>query len=210
MQYRVACVSAIYAKSLRLPANSSISNGLVMNLASNDVERFIMTTLFISHLFWGPLESIAVLIVGVNILGRAFAFGYLLLAILIMTQFHLSKKYATYRHKIALITDQRVNLLSQAFSGVRVMKMSAWEPSFDKRIRSVRQREMTELQHAHRLKAINEGIFFCCNIVITTFVLVIHVTQYNGELSPGSVFSTISLFSLVQFTMGKFFGFGVM
>lgn len=216
MQYRVAAVAAIYAKSLRLRSNvaggdpnSTISTGMVMNLASNDVERFIMWSLFVSYLFWGPLEAIVVLVVGLNILGPAFAAGYVLLALVIPIQFYLSKKFAKYRSKIAALTDRRVNLVSQAVSGVRVMKMSGWETSFEERIAALRRIEMKEIQRAQRLKATNEAIFFVCNVVISTVIFIIH-TSTGGEFSSGVVFSTISLMSLIQFTMGKFFPFAVM
>ena len=203
-------IAAVYNKTLRLPSNGSISNGMAMNLASNDVERFIMASLFISYLVWGPLEAIVVLVIGINILGPAFAFGYVLLALIFPAQFYLSKQFATFRHKIALITDKRVNLLSQAVSGVRVMKMSGWEKSFEQKIGYLRRAEMKQIQRAHRLKAMNEAIFFCCSVVIATFVLVIHVVALDGEITSGKVFTTISLLSLIQFTMGKFFAFGVM
>ena len=90
------------------------------------------------------------------------------------------------------------------------MKISGWELSFEQRIKDIRNDEMRQIQRASRLKAMNEAIFFCCNIVIATFVLVLHVVVLDGDISSGKVFTTISLLSLIQFTMGKFFAFGIM
>uniref|UniRef100_A0A7S2L9K9 ATP-dependent transporter ycf16 n=1 Tax=Leptocylindrus danicus TaxID=163516 RepID=A0A7S2L9K9_9STRA len=208
MQYRTAAVAAIYAKSLRLRSNvaggdpnSTNTAGMVMNLASNDVERFVTTSLTISYLFWGPIEAIGALIVGISILGPVFAVGYaLLFAIILPVQITLSKKFAHFRTKIAALTDKRVSLVSQAISGVRVMKMSGWETSFEERIAALREREMREIQRVQRLKSLNAAIFSASNTVVSAVIFVVYVYT-GGELSTGIVFSTISLMSAVQVNM---------
>jgi len=131
MQYRTSAVAAIYAKSLRLPSiGGSTPSGKIVNLATNDVERFILSCVMISYLFWGPAQAIAVLGIGLKIVGPAFVAGYVLLLVIVALQFFLGKSFAFYRSKIAFITDRRVTLISQAISGARVMKMSGWEMEF--------------------------------------------------------------------------------
>jgi ATP-binding cassette subfamily C (CFTR/MRP) protein 4 len=62
-----------------------------MNLASNDVERFLLAALFISHVFWSPIQSIAILVVGWLSLGQAFGAGFALLIFgYVPFQFYLS------------------------------------------------------------------------------------------------------------------------
>ena len=61
---------------------------------------------------------------------------------------------------MASITDSRVTLVSQAISGVRVMKMSAWEEQFESRISKIRDREIKQIGHAYRFFGINETLFF--------------------------------------------------
>ncbi len=73
-----------------------------MNLVSNDVERFMMTTLFISYIIWAPLQAIAILIIGLNLIGPAFAIGIgLLLFISTPLQFYLSKRFAVLRSRVS-------------------------------------------------------------------------------------------------------------
>jgi ATP-binding cassette subfamily C (CFTR/MRP) protein 4 len=128
MQLRTAVVANVYAKSLRLSSThqeTAASSGKILNLASNDVERFLMASLFINYLFWAPIQSFAILGVGIWLLGPAFAAGFaLLLVVFVPLQFFLSNRFAHYRSKIAALTDRRVNLVSQAVYGTRVMKMS--------------------------------------------------------------------------------------
>jgi ATP-binding cassette subfamily C (CFTR/MRP) protein 4 len=121
MQMRISSVANIYAKSLKLSSTQqdiAASSGRILNLASNDVERFIMAALFTNHLIWAPTQSLAILGVGIWLMGSAFAVGFGLLMLLVVPlQFYLSQRFAYYRSKIAAITDRRVNLVSQAVYG---------------------------------------------------------------------------------------------
>ena len=57
-----------------------------------------------------------------------------------------------FRHQVASITDARVTLVSQAVSGVRIMKMNAWEVEFETRIAALRAEEVAALKAASRFK----------------------------------------------------------
>jgi len=102
MQYRISAVAAIYAKSLRLPSiGSSTQSGKIVNLATNDVERFILSCCMFPFLFWGPAQAIAVLGIGLKIIGPAFVAGYVLLLVIVALQFFLGKSFAFYRSKVS-------------------------------------------------------------------------------------------------------------
>eukprot|EP00536_Pseudo-nitzschia_multiseries_P013764 jgi/Psemu1/245584/estExt_Genewise1.C_6110003 len=214
MQLRVSCVGAIYDKCLKLSSThqeTSASSGKIMNLASNDVERFLLAALFISHLIWAPLQAIGILVVGWAKLGPAFAVGFFLLVFgLIPFQFYLSNRFAVLRSTVAAMTDQRVNFVSQAVQGARVMKMSGYEQRFLDRIMEGRSREVSQISRANRLKAFNEAMFFACNIVVSLVIFLCHVGIFGGTLTPGSVYMVFTLVNILQLEMTKHVSLGVM
>eukprot|EP00934_Nitzschia_sp_Nitz4_P006161 Nitzschia sp. Nitz4//scaffold366_size23882//2073//6107//NITZ4_008438-RA/size23882-processed-gene-0.30-mRNA-1//-1//CDS//3329549299//6151//frame0 len=213
MQLRASCVAAIYAKSLRLSSThheTNSSTGKIMNLASNDVERFLQAALFVNHLFWAPLQAIAILVVGCFILGPAFAAGFgLLVAVFVPFQFRLSRKFAFFRSQVAAITDQRVNFVSQAINGARVMKMSGYEWRFLDRIRDIRTKEVAQIAKANRLKASNETLFFSSNVIISLTIFLTHVFT-GGTLRPRDVFTVFTLINILQLEVTKHVSMGVM
>ena len=213
MQLRISVVATIYEKALRLSSthqDTSASYGRIMNLASNDVERFLLAALFVSHLVWAPLQAIAILVVGWTIMGPAFAAGFAFLVVFVPLQFWLSQRFAVLRSKIASITDRRVNFIGQAVRGVRVMKMSAYEWRFLSRIQDVRKEETVQIARANRLKALNEALFFSTNVVVALAVFLVHVVILDGTLTPGDVFTVFTLINILQLEMTKHVSLGVM
>jgi len=213
MQYRIAAIAAIYAKALRLKSTAGVrsaSTGKVLNIASNDVERFMLATLFISYGFWAPVQSLAILGLGVKLIGASFAAGYgLLVCVFVPLQFYLSKRFATLRSRVASITDRRVTLVSQAVAGVRVMKMNGWEGQFESRIADVRLKEITEIQRANRLKALNEAVFFSTNVIVPIVIFLVHVAM-GGMLTPRNVYTTMVLINVLQIELTKHLSLAVM
>ena len=214
MQLRCSCVAAIYEKTLKLSSThqeTNASSGTIMNLASNDVERFLLAALFISHLIWSPIQSIAILFVGWVQLGPAFAVGFCLLIFgFVPAQFYLSNRFAFLRSKIAGITDQRVQFVSQAVQGARVMKMSGYEDRFLDRISEGRKREVSQIARANTLKALNEAMFFACNIVVSLVIFLVHVGWLGGTLTPGNVYTVFTLVNILQLELTKHVSLGVM
>lgn len=214
MQLRVSCVAAIYDKTLKLSSThqeTQASSGTIMNLASNDVERFLLAALFISHLIWSPLQSLAILVVGWVQLGPAFAVGFCLLIFgFVPFQYYLGHKFAFLRSKIASITDQRVQFVSQAVQGARVMKMSGYEDRFLDRISEGRKKEVAQITRANNLKALNEALFFASNIVVSLVIFFVHVTCFGGTLTPGNVYTVFTLVNILQLELTKHVALGVM
>ena len=213
MQMRISCVSSIYAKSLRLSSthqDTSASTGQIMNLVSNDVDRFLLAALFCSYIFWSPVQSIAILAVGWTSIGPAFAAGFALLVFgFVPLQYYLGTKFAEFRSAIAAKTDQRVSIVSQAVHGARVMKMSGYEYRCLERIQRLRNEEVTQLDKANRLRALNEAMFFLANVVISLVVFFVHLAS-GGYLTPRSVFTVVTLINVLQFEMTKHLSLAVM
>ena len=163
MQYRTGAVAMIYDKSLRL--KSSSVSGRAINLATNDVERFLLASMFCSYLFWAPFLSLGVLGVGWWLIGWAFAVGFMIfVAVIVPIQVYVGKRFAYLRSRIATLTDARVTLVSQAIAGVRVAKMNSYEEKFEREISAIRKQEVNVIQQVNRFRALNEAIFYAASV----------------------------------------------
>lgn len=107
-----------------------------------------------------------------------------------------------FRRQVASITDARATLISQAVSGVRIMKMNAWELEFEKRIAALRAKEVATLTAASRFKALNEAIYYFSSTVVAAIVFAVNVGLGN-ELTPRSVYTTLSLLNILHLSLSK-------
>ena len=191
-------------------SSSSSSAGKIVNIATNDVERLLMATLFGPYLFWSPVQGIGILCVGWWIIGWSFAAGFgILMCFFVPLQMYLSRQFAIMRSKIACITDERVTMVSQAISGVRVMKMSGWEENFGERIAEIRKRECDQIERVNSYRVLNEAIFFVVNVTTSFCIFVIHVMA-GGVLTPKNVFTTMVLINVAQMEITKHFSLAIM
>lgn len=88
MKLRIACCSLIYRKALRLSktALGQTTAGQVVNLLSNDVNRFDVCVLFAHQLWVGPVETIIITYLMYLQVGLAAVIGVLCMLMFIPLQ----------------------------------------------------------------------------------------------------------------------------
>jgi len=205
LQVRLGLVALLYDKSLRLASYSSsmMSAGKLTNLASNDVERFLLASIPSLHLALGPIEAIVILVVGIYTIGPVFAVGHGLFLLMVPLQVYLGRKFVRFRSEVAKITDARVTLVSQAVSGARIMKMNGWELEFQKRIAALRAKETVKLQAASFYKALNDAIYYFSSIVVAVAIFMVQVFLLEEPLTPRNVYTTLTLLNILHLTLTK-------
>lgn len=211
MQIRSSITALVYGKALRLQLSSlsQTSTGQIVNLMTNDIERFQKIGQF-SHFLWlGPLESgVVTWLLYREIEWAAFG-GLALLFLLIPLQAWFSKRFGKLRSATARLTDERVRVTGQALGGARVMKMYGWERPFVATVAAIRKLETKRLNSVSWLRSFNEGLFMVSPILIAYVSFVIFVQGLDGHLTSRIIFTTLSLFNMVQMMMTKFFPLAV-
>ena len=112
----------------------------MIDLVSNDVESLEGET--IKWIFFGFLTLIELLIVPflmVYYIGWQSLMGVLFLYLLLPYFVLLSKGGAVLRLQTAAVSDQRISLMNQVVSGIRAIKMYAWEDEYRQQIKKPRR-----------------------------------------------------------------------
>ncbi|XP_010829865.1 PREDICTED: multidrug resistance-associated protein 4-like [Bison bison bison] len=99
MRLRVAMCHMIYRKALRLssPAMGKTTTGQIVNLLSNDVNRFDQVTTFLHYLWVGPLQAIAVTALLWMEIGISCLAGMMVLIILLLLQSCVGNSFSSLR-----------------------------------------------------------------------------------------------------------------
>ncbi|XP_041115614.1 multidrug resistance-associated protein 4 isoform X1 [Polyodon spathula] len=206
MKIRVAMCHMIFKKALCLSntALGKTTTGQIVNLLSNDVNKFDEVTIFLHFLWIGPLQAAAVTALLWQEIGPSCLAGMTVLVFLMPLQTFFGRLFSKLRSKTAAFTDTRIRTMNEVVSGMRIIKMYAWEKPFAKLVTELRRKEISKIKKSSYLRGMNMASFFVANKIIlfitfTTFVLL------GNPISASKVFVTVSLYSAVRLTVTLFF-----
>lgn len=123
--------------------------------------------------------------------------------ILIPVHGFFSKKYFALEMRKMKYKDERAKLMNEILSGIKILKLYAWEPSFEEQVQKIRQKEIRVLKENAYLLAGMTVVWSCtpllvCTILIKPF-LYVYISFENGKLFHQKVISLLFTFVLKMF-----------
>nr|ASS36021.1 ABCC4 [Samia ricini] len=210
MKFRVACCSLIYRKSLRLSktALGETTVGQVVNLLSNDVNRFDVAIIFLHYLWIGPLATVVVTYLMWLEISWAAVFGVGFMLAFIPLQAYLGKRTSVLRLKTALRTDERVRLMNEILSGIQVIKMYTWEKPFADLVAKARKHEIKQIRATSYIRGVlTSFIMFTTRICL--FCSILAYVLFENVITAKQVFVVTSFYNILRQTMTVFFPQGI-
>ncbi|XP_053240553.1 ATP-binding cassette sub-family C member 4 isoform X3 [Podarcis raffonei] len=206
MKLRVAMCHMIYRKALRLSnaAMTKTTTGQIVNLLSNDVNKFDQVTIFLHFLWAGPLQAIAVTALLWLEIGPSCLAGMAVLIILLPLQSCIGRLFSSLRSRTAAFTDIRIRTMNEVISGMRIIKMYAWEKSFADLVNNMRRKEISKVLKSSYLRGMNLASFFVAS-KITVFMTFMTYVLLGNQISASRVFVAVSLYGAVRLTVTLFF-----
>ncbi|CRL02706.1 CLUMA_CG015844, isoform A [Clunio marinus] len=202
---RSSLISAIYRKALRISnsAKKDTTVGEVVNLMAVDAQRFFELVSYLHVLWSGPMViGIAIWLI-YRILGVAVFAGLAVMILMIPLSGFIAAKLRDLQIVQMKAKDERVKSMNEILNGMKVLKLYAWEPSFEKLILGTRENEMVVLKKA---ALYNAGTYFVWSLApfLVSLASFITFVMMGGVLSPNVAFVAISLFNILRFPMAMF------
>ena len=206
---RIAVTGLVYRKACRLSqaeiADKSI--GHIITLITNDAQRldenFNVTSTFFSTPFMLPL---AFFMLGEEIgyIPTAIAFATMIIAVPL--QLLLGRAVAWLRVKTAPVTDERVKLINEVFTSMKVIKMYGWEMMFKEMIERVRAKEMSYIGLHLICKGLNIACMFSWGSVLTPMVTSAYMLNSGQVMTMTNTITLISIVLIVRFYLHMMLG----
>ncbi|CAH1738394.1 unnamed protein product, partial [Aphis gossypii] len=199
MKIRIATSNLIYKKALRLKVNSmnQTFTGQILNLISNDVDRFNYVILFLPFLWIGPIETTVVTYFLWQEVSASSLFGVATLVMFIPLQLWLGSKKSKIQLKSAKRTDERVHLMNEIISALQVIKMYTWESFFDNIAKSSREKEINAIKKTSYINRIL-STFFYFNTKLALFVTLFTYILLGNYITASKVFIITSYYNILQ------------
>ncbi|KAJ3246974.1 ATP-binding cassette sub- C member 8, partial [Borealophlyctis nickersoniae] len=157
MQLRVAFIATIYRKCLSLSIAHTSSTGLIVNLVSNDVQRFEDVAPFGHYIWIGPLQVALITYFMWMQIGWASFAAVVVLLLFIPLQAYFAREFGKLRKVTVKWRDERIKSISDMLAGIMVVKLYAWETPFKTQITTFRNTELKYIKKASIFRAINDA-----------------------------------------------------
>ncbi|XP_065568544.1 multidrug resistance-associated protein 1-like isoform X2 [Artemia franciscana] len=204
MRIRTAIVSTVYRKALRISnaARKESTVGEIVNLMAVDAQRFMDLTSYLNMLWSAPLQIALAIYFLYNILGPSVFAGLAVMVLLIPINGFLASKTRTLQVAQMKNKDKRVKLMNEILSGIKVLKLYAWEPSFQNQVEDIRDKEIEVLKKAAYLGAGTSFLWTCAPLLVSlTSFAVFVLSDPNNILDAQKAFVSLSLFNIMRMPM---------
>uniref|UniRef100_A0A8C0IE93 Uncharacterized protein n=1 Tax=Bubo bubo TaxID=30461 RepID=A0A8C0IE93_BUBBB len=195
IKVRASLIAAIYKKALTMSSATRKEStvGETVNLMSADAQRFMDMANFIHQLWSSPLQIILSIVFLWGELGPSVLAGIAVMVLLIPINGFLVAKAKTIQvsgqHPLTLLISQ-------------ILKLFAWEPSFEKRVNEIRAHELKDLVNFSYLQSISIFVFTCAPFLVSLASFAVYVlVDENNILDAQKAFTAISLFNVLRFPM---------
>uniref|UniRef100_A0A915DNB5 Multidrug resistance-associated protein 1 n=1 Tax=Ditylenchus dipsaci TaxID=166011 RepID=A0A915DNB5_9BILA len=182
-------------------AKSRYSAGEIVNLATTDVQRVRLCWFQLRDFIYCPLMMIVGLLGLFYMIGVNTCYGIAVLLLLMPINFYISKRMAHYEQVQMKYKDARLKLVNDILSGMKVLKLYAWELSMQKMVSEVRRKETNTL----KIIFILDGLItlsFQFGPVLATFVSFFGYTVIQGNpLRPEVAFVSLMFFIMLRFAI---------
>lgn len=169
MRIRSVLVAIIYKKALKISnaARKESTVGEIVNLMAVDAQRFMDLVGYINMIWSAPLQIILSLYFLWQELGPSVLAGLAVMIILIPVNGFIANKVKSLQIKQMKNKDERVKLMNEILSGIKVLKLYAWEPSFENQVLKIRNKEIHVLKQAAYLNAGTSFIWSCAPFLVS-------------------------------------------
>ncbi|ESN92614.1 hypothetical protein HELRODRAFT_95925 [Helobdella robusta] len=185
LRLRTALTSAIYRKSLTISQNArrSATVGEIVNLMSVDVQKVADACSFVHYSWSSPLIFVVTVYLLWGLLGPSTMAGIgFMLVVLPINSMVLAKLIREYHVIQMLLKDARLKLMNQILTGIKILKLYAWEPYFASKILEIRNNELKNLRKSQTVGAITYVLWFCNSFLVTLFCFTAYVAFVSLSL----------------------------
>ena len=200
LRLRAGVRALIYDKTLRLRV-TAVSTGQAVSLLSNDTSRLLEACNYAEFLASTPITVVVALCVMLWLIGVSSLAGFAVLLLFTPLQARIGSLQGEQRRATAKITDERVRVMSELLSGIRLLKLYAFEAAFAEKVSAIRVRELRMLGKAAVVRVVNTVAAFSLPVLVTLATFVTNALLGNS-LSSAQAFVVLALFNVVRFPLG--------
>ncbi|GAB9464782.1 Atp-binding protein [Globisporangium polare] len=202
MRVRSAICTAVYQKSLVLSAaaRQKKTTGEITNLMSIDAQRLQELSTYINSVWFSVFQiTVSCYLLYLQIGVATFA-GVAVIVLLLPVTAGISKLMRRLQLRLMKVKDERIKICHEVLSGMKVIKLQAWENSFTKRVMQFRHDELKKLETYIYARSASVTLFSAIPSLVTVSSFLTYVLLGN-TLDVGTALTSLALFNILRFPL---------
>lgn len=168
-----------------------------------DAQRIMDFTTLMNYIWVSALLISVSFILLWQQLGPASVAGVVIMILIMPLNGVIATKMRSIQMKLLKAKDKRIKMINEVLTGIKVLKLYAWENSFMEQIKKYRQGEIARLLKSAYYMAGMVFSFSCAPFVVSlgsfaTFLLI----SEDNVLDANKAFVSLSLFNIMRAPMG--------
>ncbi|CAH6719287.1 oligomycin resistance ATP-dependent permease Yor1p [[Candida] jaroonii] len=197
-QCKAILSKSLLMKSFKLSskAKQNFSVGRITSLMTTDLSRIDLAIGFQPLVVCFPIPVIIAVVLLLTSIGVTSLSGIGLFIVSLVVCVLLTTKLFNTRELVVDFTDERIGLMREILTNLKVIKFYAWELAYKLRITKVREQEM---KYLFTIKVLRNFItaYAVTLPTLTSMLSFVVLWATDSMKSPGKVFSSLSLFSIL-------------
>jgi ABC-type multidrug transport system fused ATPase/permease subunit len=202
MRIRSGLRHLVYKKALKLRDSSLNSKQVnIITVITADALRINEAINYGCFLISTPVTISLTLAIIIYTIGIAGLVGFVILISATLLQMRLGNYVSEVRRKAVKVGDERVKLMGELLTAIKLIKFFAWEKPFSDRISAIRAREMAQLRRGMYVRCVNSIVAYSVPVLVTLSTFAAHTLITKQYLTATEAFVTIALFNVARFPL---------
>ena len=201
LRVKAALAVSVYRKALRMSPRARLEFGVgkVNNLAQQDANSVSMVLWFIHYSWVSPIQLGICLWLLFRQLGPSAFVALAVLLAMLPLQARVMGMTQGFAKRTMAFSDARMKLVSEVFSGIRIVKLMQLESAFTENILQARASELAEKRKVAVLGALNTTLFSIAPLAVALLTFAsAGLSSGSAGLSASEVFSSLALFNILR------------
>lgn len=199
VRVRAGLSGLIYRKALRI-ASTRGGSGEVMNLIANDVSRIVLAVTEFHNLWSAFSETIVIIALMAAEIKECCVPAVVIILVLLPVQYYLGKLTNDTQMENAKLNSERVHLMTEILTAIKLIKFYAWETPYSEKISSIRERELKILYRGMIVKSINFAVVFATPCLSILFCLIMY-WKLDYPITSTVVFVVVSVLNTLRYPL---------
>ncbi|XP_023282660.1 multidrug resistance-associated protein 1-like [Seriola lalandi dorsalis] len=201
MRLKTAVSGLVYRKSLVMSsaARQQCTLGETINLVSTDTQKLMDFVVYFNSIWIAPIEITLCFYFLWQLLGVSALAGITAVVLIFPLNGVIAKVRSKLQEAQMKFMDDRIKLMNEILSGVKILKFYAWEEAFLRRVGVLRDGELNALKESQILYSVSLASFNSSPFLVALSVFGVFVLMdEHNVLDAQKIFVSVALINILK------------